>query len=76
MELPPAGKKFDLNLLNGKDFIIPNLIDRIPNLPVFHKLLTQAKKNAWIIAMNVEETSTYQRVIDELQRHHIQCGKI
>ena len=64
MELPSAGKKFDLNLLNGKYFIIPHVIDKIPNLPAVHKLLTQAKKNAWIIAMNVEETITYQRLID------------
>ena len=46
MELPSAGKKFDLNLLNGKYFIIPHVIDKIPNLPAVHKLLTPAKKNA------------------------------
>ena len=40
------------NLLDDEDFTIPYITDTIPNYPAGHQLLSQAKINLWIIAMN------------------------
>ena len=75
IKLPPYGNKIVLNLLDEEDFTIPYVIDTIPNSSSSHKLPTQAKKNAWIIAINGEYPITSQGALDELQRHHTQRGK-
>ena len=42
------------------------MTDTIPNFPDGHQLLSQAKRNVWIIAINGEEPITDQGVLDEL----------
>ena len=54
IKLPPSGKKVSFNLLDDKDFTIPYVVDTIPNSLAFRKLLTQANKNVWIVAINEE----------------------
>ena len=63
-ESPPSGKKIGFNILDEKDFTIPYVIDTIPNSPASHQLLTQVKKNVWMIATNREELVTAQGAID------------
>ena len=58
IELPTYGNKTVLNLLYDKDFTTPYITYTITNLPEFHQLPTQAKRNVWIIAINVEEPIT------------------
>ena len=53
IELPPSGKKIGFNLLDDEDFTIPYFTDTIPNFPAGHKILTQAKINVCIIAINI-----------------------
>ena len=54
IELPPSGKKFGFNLLDGEDFTIPYITDTIPNSPAGHQPPTQANRNLWIIADRVQ----------------------
>ena len=54
IELLPSGTKIDLNSLDDEDFTIPYVINKTQNSPSGNKLPTQAKKNVWIIAINVE----------------------
>ena len=75
IELPPAGKTISINLLDDEYFTIPYVIYKIPNSTAGHQLLTQAKKNVWIIAINVEEPIIAQYVIDELHFYNTQYGK-
>ena len=75
LEVPTDGKKIGFNLLDDEDFTIPYVIDTIPNSPDGHKLLTQAKKNVWIIAINGEDPITAQGEIDELNSHQTPRGK-
>ena len=75
IELPPSRNKIGSNLLDCEYFTIPYVIDKIPNLPAGHQLLTQAKKNVWIISINVEDSITTQCAFDELQSHQTWCGK-
>ena len=60
IELPTAGKKIGFNLLDDEYFTISYIIDTIQNLPSGHQIPTQANKNALIIAINGEDTITYQ----------------
>ena len=53
IELPPCGKKVGFNLLNDEDFTIPYITDTTPNSPAGHQLPSQAKRNVWIVAINV-----------------------
>ena len=53
IELPPSGKKIGFNLLDDEDFTIPYITDTIPNSPAGHQLPSQAKRNMWIVAINV-----------------------
>ena len=64
-----------LILLDYGDFIIPYVVDTIPNSPPIHQLLTQVKKYVWIISINVEETIKTQGTLDELHHYQTQCGK-
>ena len=50
-------------------------VDTTPNSPAVHQLPSQAKRNVWIVATNVEEPITAQGVIDELNRHQTLWGK-
>ena len=68
-------KKSGFNLLDDGDFIIPYVIDTIPNSPAVHQLLTQVKKYVWIVATNGEETITTQFTLDELHHYQTQCGE-
>ena len=52
IELPPYEKKIGFSLLDDEDFTILYVTDIIPNSPAGHQLPTQAKLNAWIIAIN------------------------
>ena len=69
IELPPSGKKVDFNLLYDEDFTIPNVTNKIPNIPSGHQLPAQDKINVWIIAINREEPITAQDTLDELNLH-------
>ena len=73
--VPPAGTKIYFNLLDDEYFTISYVIDTIPNSPDSHQLPTQAKKNVWVIAINVEYSIIDQDALDELQRHETPCGK-
>ena len=75
IDLPPSGKKIGFNLMDDEDFTIPRILDKSPNLPAGHQLLTQAKKNAWIISTNGKEPITDQGTLDELQHNQTQHGK-
>ena len=52
IELHPSGKKIGFNSLDNEYFTIHYVIDTTPNSPVGYQLPTQAKKNAWIVAIN------------------------
>ena len=54
IELPPSGKKVGFNLLDDEDFKIPYITDTIPNSPAVHQIPSHAKRNVWIMAINVE----------------------
>ena len=75
IELPPSGKKDGFKLLDDEDFTIAYINDTIPNSPYGHQLLTQTKRNEWIIAINGEEPITDQGALDELNRHQTPRGK-
>ena len=75
IELPSSGKKTGFNLIDDEYFTIPYVTDTIPNSPAGHKLPTQAKKNVWIVSINVEEPITSQCALDELKRHQTPCVK-
>ena len=45
IDLPPTGRKIDLNLLNAGYFTIHFVIDKTPNLQADHQLPTQSQKN-------------------------------
>ena len=47
------------------------ITDTIPNSPSSHQLISQAKRNVWIIAIIGEEPITAQGVLDELNHHQI-----
>ena len=67
--MPPSGKKFCFNLLDDEDFKTPYITDTTPNLPAGHQIPSQAKRNVWIVSINVEEPITAQGVLDELNLH-------
>ena len=67
--------KLVFNLLDNADFIISDVINKIPNSPAGHQLPTQSKKNVWIIDINGKDPIIYQVAIDELHHHYNQCGK-
>ena len=67
--------KLVFNLLDNADFIISDVINKIPNSPAGHHLPTQRKKNVWIIDINGKDPIIYQVALDELQHHYNQCGK-
>ena len=75
IDLPPSENKIGFILLNDEKFTIPYVTDTMPNSSLSHKLPTQAKKNVWIISINVEETITYQCVLDEFNVHLDPRGK-
>ena len=52
IELPPSGNKIGFNLLDDEDFTIPYITNTIPNSPAGHQLLSQAKRNVWIVSIN------------------------
>ena len=54
IDLPPSGKKIGFNVLYDEYFTIPCITDTIPNSPAGHQLPTQAKRNVWIVAINVD----------------------
>ena len=54
------------NLLDDEEFRIPYITDTIPKFPAGHQLISQAKINVWIIAINEEDHITAQGVLDEL----------
>ena len=62
-------KQIGFNLFDDEDFTIPHVVDTIPNYKAGHQLPTQAKKNVWIVAINVEEPIISQGVNDELKCH-------
>ena len=62
-------KEIGLNLLDDRYFTIPYVVDTIPNSPAGHQLLTQAKKNVWIFAINGEDSITAQGALDKLHYH-------
>ena len=53
IELPHSGKKIGFNLLDDKYFTIPYVTDTILNSQAGHQLPTQAKRNLWIVDINV-----------------------
>ena len=53
IELPPSGKKIGFSLLYDEDFTIPYITGTIQNYPAGHQLPSQAKRNMWIVAINV-----------------------
>ena len=61
--------------MDDEDFTIPCVIDTIPYSPAGHQLPTQANKNVWIVAINVEEYIIYQGALDELKIHQTPCVK-
>ena len=69
IEFPTSGNKFGFNLLDDKDSTISYIIDTIPKFPDGRQLPTQAKRNVWIISINVEEPITYQGAFGEIKRH-------
>ena len=73
--LSPSGKKVGFNLLDDEGFTIPYITGNIPNLPAGHQLPSQAKRNVWIVAINLEEPITAQGVLDELKRHQTPQGR-
>ena len=75
IELPPSGKKISFNLLDDEDFTIPYITDTIPNSLAGHQLTSQAKRNVWIVSINVEEPITDQVVLDELNFYQTPRGK-
>ena len=75
IELPPSGKKVGFNLLDDEDFTIPYITDTIPNSPAGHQLPSQAKRNVWIVAINGEEPSTAEGVLDKLNSYQTTRGK-
>ena len=54
LELTSSGKKIGLNLMDEDEFSIPYIIDMIMNSLSGNQLPTQAKKNVWIMNINVE----------------------
>ena len=52
IELHPAENKTGFDLLDDKDFTIPFVNDTIINSPAGYQLLTQARENVWILAIN------------------------
>ena len=75
IELPTSVKQIGFNLLDNEYFRIPYVTDIIPNLPADHQLTTHAKKNVWIVSINVEEPITDQGVIGKLNLHQNPHGK-
>ena len=75
IEFPLSGKKFGFNLLGDEYFTILYIIDTIPNSPAGNQLLTRAKQNMWIIAINREEPITDQGALDELNHQKQVRGK-
>ena len=70
IELPPSGKKIDINLLDDEYFTMTYVIDTIPNSLAGHQLPTQANKKIWVVAINREDTITAEGMLDELQIYH------
>ena len=68
-------RKIGLNLLDGEDFTLPYVIYTIQNSPDGRQLMTQVKKNVWIIDMNWEEPITSQGALDEINLHQTPHGK-
>ena len=66
VELPPTVKTVDLNLLDDEYFKIHYVTDTISNSPADHQIPTQDKWNVGIISINVEEPTTNQGALDEL----------
>ena len=52
LKLTPAGNKIGFNLMHGNEFTIPYTIYTITKSLEDHQLLTQFKKNVWIISAN------------------------
>ena len=75
IELPPVGRKIGFNLLDDEYFTIPYITDTIPNPPAGCQLLTQDKRNVFIVSINVEEHITFQGSLDELNQHQTPRGK-
>ena len=75
IELPPAGNKIGVNLLDDEDFTIPSIIYTIPNSPDINRLTTQANKNVCIISINGENSIRSQGALDELKCNQTKCGK-
>ena len=75
IELPPSGKKIGFNLPDDEDFKIPYITGTIPNSPAGHKLPSQAKRNVYIVPINVEDPILDQGVLDELNHHQNTQGK-
>ena len=65
----PLEKKLVFILLDDDEFTIRYITDAIPNSPAGHQLLTQAKQNLGIIAINEEYPTTSQGELDELNHH-------
>ena len=51
------------------------ITDKIPNSLSGHQLPTQAKRNLWIIAINVEDPFTTKGALDELNHHKTRPGQ-
>ena len=69
IELPHSGNKIGFNLLYDDGFTILYITDTIPNSPDGRQLPSQAKRNVWILDINVEEPIIAQCVLDELNLH-------
>ena len=72
IDLSTPGSKVGFNLMDYDEFIITNIIDTIANYPPGHQILTQAKKNVCIIAINGDKTVITKGLIDEIKRYHTQ----
>ena len=73
IELPPSRKIVGFNLLDDEDFTIPYITGTTPNSPDVNQPSSQAKLNVWIIAINVEESSTAQGAFNEINCHQNPC---
>ena len=75
IELPTSGNYIVLNVLDYEYFTFRYVTDTTPNSPDIHQIPTQDKHNAWIIAINREESIKYQVTLDKLNCHQTRRGK-
>ena len=61
--------------MDDEDFKTPYITDTISNPPAVHQLLTKAKRNVWIVAINEGVPITFQGTLDELNCHQTPHGK-